>query len=94
MKTTNPFILIERIIILFVLTTLLFSCSANKTETLPSDCNCEVGHYLYVPNVGHPGGTYQLQYAEPIDFDCINEQSGVYYPVSNVNYNYDKVTCE
>jgi len=71
------------------------SCSAseNKTET-PEDCNCEVQHYLYVPNVGHLGGSYQLQYSESIDFDCINNEFGVYYPVSNVNYNYDKIVCE
>lgn len=63
-------------------------------EEQTAECDCEVQHYLYVPNVGHAGGNYELQYSEPIDFDCINNETGVYYPVSNINYNYDKVVCE
>jgi len=70
------------------------TCSEEERTTAPGDCNCEVQHYLYVPNVGHLGGSYQLQYSESIDFDCINNEFGVYYPVSNVNYNYDKIVCE
>jgi len=70
------------------------TCSEEERTTVPEDCNCEVQHYLYVPNVGHAGGNYQLQYSESIEFDCINNQTGVYYPVSNMNYNYDKIVCE
>jgi len=70
------------------------TCSEEERTIAPEDCNCEVQHYLYVPNVGHLGGNYQLQYSENIDFDCINNEFGVYYPVSNVNYNYDKIVCE
>jgi len=69
------------------------TCSTDE-QTETAECDCEVQHYLYVPNVGHAGGNYQLQYSESIDFDCINNQTGVYYPVSNMNYNYDKIVCE
>jgi len=81
-------------IILIALAFGLMSSTCSEEETVTEDCNCEVQHYLYVPNVGHLGGSYQLQYSESIDFDCVNNEFGVYYPVSNVNYNYDKIVCE
>ena len=85
MKTTLSFI---------ALTLSLISCQADQQRTsAPNDCNCEVGHYLYVPEVGGNGGSYELQYSEAIDFNC-ELVHGQYYHVSNINYNYDKVTCE
>lgn len=67
------------------------TCESERQTNL-NDCNCEVSHYLYVPEVGGAGGHYELQYSEPIEFNC-DAQHDVYYPVSNINYNYDKVTC-
>lgn len=70
---------------------LMSSTCSNDTE--PNPCDCEVAYYLYTPNVGGSGGNYVLQFTQPIDFDCINDEYGFYYPVSNPNYNYAKVEC-
>lgn len=72
----------------------LMSSTCSNDEPAVDTCDCELQHYLYVPNVGGGGGSYQLQFVEQIDFDCLNQEYGFYYPVSNVNYNYDKVICD
>lgn len=72
----------------------LMSSTCSTEEEPITDCNCEIGYYLYTPHVGGGGGTYVLQFTQPIDFDCVNESYGDYFPVSNINYNYAKVECE
>jgi len=77
------------LLLLFALTS--STCSNDEQQT---GCDCEIGYYLYVPEVGGLGGEYQHQFSEPIDFDCVNEDYGFYFQVSNVNYNYAKIECE
>ena len=72
----------------------LMSSTCSNDEPIVNECDCEIGYYLYTPYVGGGGGTYNLQFTQPIDFDCVNDTYGEYYPVSNVNYNYAKVECE
>jgi hypothetical protein len=71
----------------------LMSSTCSNDEPIVNECDCEIGYYLYTPYVGGGGGTYNLQFTQPIDFDCVNDAYGEYYPVSNVNYNYAKVEC-
>ena len=69
------------------------TCEPDEADRT-TECDCEVTYYLYVPNVGGQGGVYEPQFTQPIDFDCVNDEYGNYYQVSNVNYNYAKVECE
>lgn len=72
----------------------LMSSTCSDAEPVAETCDCEIGYYLYTPHVGGGGGNYALQFTQPIDFDCVNEAYGDYFPVSNVNYNYAKVECD
>ncbi len=86
----------KRIISILVLT-FLVGCSASEereTIVIGEDCNCVEEFYLKRPYVGGGGFTYEFIFSQPITFDCVNETWGVYYPVSNVNYNTGKVVCE
>jgi hypothetical protein len=81
-------------LLLLLLAFSLMSSTCSEDEPIVNDCNCEIEYYLYVPTVGGGGGTYQFIDKEPINFDCINEDFGHYFNVSNVNYNYAKIVCE
>lgn len=83
-----------KILLLALAFALMSSTCSNDEEPAVETCDCELQHYLYVPNVGGGGGNYEFQYSEQIDFDCVANEYGFYYPVSNVNYNYDKVVCD
>ena len=72
----------------------LMSSTCSNDDPVGNECDCEIGYYIYTPYVGGGGGTYNLQFTQPIDFDCVNETYGDYFPVSNVNYNYAKVECD
>jgi hypothetical protein len=72
----------------------LMSSTCSNDDPVGNECDCEIGYYIYTPYVGGGGGTYNLQFTQPIDFDCVNETYGNYFPVSNVNYNYAKVECD
>lgn len=78
--------------------TILVSCSQesdSKGQQTVEDCNCKVEHWLRIPVPNQMGVfTWELIYAEPIEFDCINDVSGVFYPAANANYNQDKIVCE
>ena len=78
--------------LLLLLAFAFISCTASKDEQGEELCDCTLEHYLYVPNVGSSGGEYRFIFAEPLQFEC-EAQWGDYYPVSNINYNYDRVNC-
>ena len=81
-------------LILLLLAFSLMSSTCSEDEPIVNNCDCEASYYLYTPVVGGLGGEYVYQFSEAIDFDCINESYGEYFPVSNINYNYAKVECE
>ena len=81
-------------LLLTLLAFVLMSSTCSNDEPIVNECDCEVTYYLYVPNVGGQGGVYEPQFTQPIDFDCVNDEYGNYYQVSNVNYNYAKVECD
>lgn len=81
--------------LLFIgLTLFLMLCSCSAEKASENRCDCREEFYLQRPIVGGSGFTYEFIYASPIDFDCVNDEYGFYYPVSNVNYNTAKVVCE
>lgn len=81
-------------LLLILLAFTLMSSTCSNDEPIVNECDCKITYYLYTPNVGGQGGQYVPQYTQPIEFDCLNNQWGQYYQVSNVNYNYAKVECE
>ncbi len=81
-------------LLLIALTVWLMLSSCSAEERVINDCNCVEEFYLRRPIVGSSGFTYEFVFSQPIEFDCLNEEFGFYYPVSNVNYNYAKVECE
>jgi len=96
-KVTDISNIITKGLCLVCLVLMLFSCSASeeKTTAQGETCNCELQHYLFTPIVGGSGaGNYVLQFSEQVDFDCINNEFGNYYQVSNINYSHDKIVCE
>jgi len=72
---------------------LMSSTCTPEEEPQIETCNCTLEHYLYVPYVGGGGGTYVFQFSEPIEIGCDTIPTG-YIPVSNINYNYNKINCE
>lgn len=77
--------------------TFLVGCSASEDNTstvIEENCDCVEEFYLRSPYVGGGGFTYEFIFSQPINFDCVNDTWGVYYPVSNQNYNMAKVVCE
>jgi len=78
---------------LLLLLLLFVGCSASEDQPQIETCNCTLEHYLYVPYVGGGGGTYVFQFSEPIEIGCDTIPTG-YIPVSNINYNYNKINCE
>lgn len=81
-------------LLLIALTCWLMLSGCSAEERVANDCNCVEEFYLKRPVVGGSGYTYEFIFSQPIEFDCINGETGVYYPVSNVNYNTAKVICE
>jgi len=80
---------------LLLLLVILSGCSASDDSRITgNDCDCVEEFYLRRPYVGGGGFTYEFIFSNPIEFDCINNEFGYYYPVSNINYNYAKVNCE
>jgi len=74
---------------------LFVGCSASDdTRITGTECDCVEEFYLRRPYVGGGGFTYEFMFSNPIEFDCVNNAWGEYYPVSNINYNYAKVNCE
>jgi len=84
-----------KIKLLLLLLVILSGCSASDdSRTTGPECDCVEEFYLRRPYVGGGGFTYEFMFSNPIDFDCVNNAWGEYYPVSNVNYNYAKIKCE
>ena len=81
-------------LLLTLLAFVLMSSTCENDEPIVNECDCQITYYLYTPDVGSPSGQYVPQFTQAIDFDCINQDYGYYYQVSNVNYNYAKVECE
>jgi len=80
---------------LLLLLVILSGCSASDDARITgTECDCVEEFYLRRPYVGGGGFTYEFIFSNPIEFDCINNEFGYYYPVSNLNYNYAKVNCE
>jgi hypothetical protein len=73
------------------------SCSKEDEKELQKTalgCDCEISYYLFIPDVGGTQqGTYEFMYSEDIDFDCVNNDFGDYFVVSNANYNRGKIEC-
>ena len=84
----------KKIISILVLTFLVGCSASEEPKTIGPDCNCVEEFYLMYPRVGGGGLIYEFQFSRPIDFDCVNEEYGIYYGVSNENYNTAKVVCE
>jgi hypothetical protein len=81
--------------ILLLLFVILSGCSASDDSRVTgTECDCVEEFYLRRPYVGGGGFTYEFIFSNPIEFDCINNEFGYYYAVSNLNYNYAKVNCE
>ncbi len=84
-----------KIKLLLLLLVILSGCSASDDNRVTgTECDCVEEFYLRRPYVGGGGFTYEFMFSNPIEFDCVNNSWGEYYPVSNINYNYAKVNCE
>lgn len=85
-------------LLLLGVTGLLFSCSTDqaKTAIAPNgDCNCRTEYYLIYPAPGGDSMITEFMFSEQNNaFDCVNQQWGIMYAVSNPNYNHAKVVCE
>ena len=73
--------------------TLMLSGCSKDEQTNQNNCDCEKQYYIGAPIVGGGGFQYTFQFSEQIQYDCEGE-TGVYIPVSNVNYNYYKIECD
>lgn len=80
-----------KLLLLFIV---LFSFGSSCEPEEQTQSNCTITYFLFVPTVGGVGGEFIEQFSEPIDFDCVNNEYGYYYEVSNINYNYAKVDCD
>jgi hypothetical protein len=79
---------------LLLLALLFVGCSTQEEEP-QGLCDCEKQYYLWRPNVGSGSGyVYEYLFSESIQYDCINQPTGIYIEVSNVNYNRYKIVCE
>ena len=83
----------KKLILLPILATIV-SCSAEQKATATEECDCRTEYYSAVPPVGGGALVYTFVFSEVTEFDCVNEEYGVYFGVSNMNYNTAKVVCE
>jgi len=81
-------------LILLPILALIVGCSAEEKAIATEQCNCRTEYYRAVPPVGGGALVYTFVFSEVTDFDCVNEEYGVYFSVSNMNYNTAKVVCE
>ena len=81
-------------LILLPILTLLLSCSAEDKARAIGECDCRTEYYIAAPPVGGGALQYTFVFSEPTDFDCVNEEYGNYFTVSNMNYNTAKVVCK
>jgi len=75
-----------------LLLALLFNGCSSQEEARQGTCDCEKQYYIGAPTVGGGGFEYTFQFSESIQYDC-NSETGVFIPISNVNYNYYKIEC-
>lgn len=80
-------------LILLPIIAFMLSCSSDK-KAIENQCDCRTEYYLAAPPVGGGALVYTFIFSEVTDFDCVNDEYGVYFNVSNVNYNTAKVVCE